>query len=274
MHRLIFIIALAASAWPAQATGLPTVISLNLCADAYLMQFAAKEQVLALTPQARDPKLSAFAAQANAFPVSGGGLEDILRLRPDLVIVSPYSDPMRNRLIRETGIEVLTLDAANDYRSARDEIVKLGAALGRAQHAAAYLARLDQTLAALPPRRDRPRLLPVQRRNLTAGRGHIVDDIITRAGGVNLGTAVTADTIGRISLETALAMDADYLVMNEAAAPDSRGAEFLLHPALQKRYPSARRIYLDNALLVCAGASTPLAIAALLNRLADQKTVK
>ena len=245
-------------------------MSFNLCADAYLMAFADKAQVIALTPQARDASLSAFAEQAAGWPVSSGRTEEVLALKPDLVIVSSYSDPMRNRIITETGIRLVTLDAADTYAAARQDIIKLGRAIGREAAARAYLETLDAALAALTPRPDAPRLLPLQRRNLTAGRGHIVDDIIRLAGGRNLGAALSDGVMGRISLETVLAAEADYLLVNEQTGrPDSRGAEFLTHPALAERFAGRRRLTLDNALTVCAGATTPRAVASLLAQLAD-----
>lgn len=258
----------------ASAAPLPRVMSLNLCADPYLMGFAAPAQVVALTPQSRDADLSAFTATAQNFPISDGRIETIAALKPDLIIVSSYSDPLRNQMVARLGIEVLTLDAANNYATARREILKLGGAIGRTQQAEAYLARLDSDLAqaqnSKPKAAKRPQILPLQRRNLTAGEGHIVDEIINLAGGANMARQSIKGVMGRISLEAALAARADYILLNETAkAPDSRGMEFLTHPALAQAYPPKRRLTLNNNLLVCAGASTPLAVARLIAQLAS-----
>ena len=244
------------------------VMSLNLCADPYLMGFAAPDQVLALTPQSRDAALSAFVAAAQNFPVSDGRIETIAALQPDIVIVSSYSDPYRNRLVEKLGIEVLTLDAANSYAAARHEIMRLGVAIGRQAQAQDYLEKLDAALQAAQKSHNRKaKILPLQRRNLTAGEGHITDEIIALAGGDNIGRNTTSRLMGRISLESALAAKADFILLNETGErPDSRGMEFLTHPALAQAYPPQRRLTLPNNLLVCAGATTPLAV----RRLADQ----
>lgn len=258
---------------PARADDLPRVVSLNLCADSYLMAFADKAQVLALTPQARDASLSAFHEAAHDYPISDGQIESIAALQPDLVIVSSYSDPMRNRLVTTLGIEVVTLDAANSYAAARDEIIQLGTAIGRLPQARAYLARLDGQMAALTPPRTRPRrarILPLQRRNLTIGGGHIVDDIISLAGGENIGRRNTEMPIGRITLEHALTAKADFILSAyRNARPDTRGMEFLTHPALKLAYPADKRLSLDGNLLTCAGATTPLAVKKLIEQLDD-----
>lgn len=252
----------------APAAALPRVMSLNLCADPYLMAFADKAQIVALTPLSRDARLSANAAAAENFPVSDGQIEAIIELKPDLVIVSSWSDPMRNALIKRLGFELLTLDAAQNYKAARDEIITLGKAIGREAQARAYLQNLDTALAALQKLTHAPKVLPLQRRNLTVGQGHILDDILSRAGAVNLGRDTSDSPMRRVSLESALAVQADYILVNETdEMPDSRGMEFITHPALARAYPATRRLHIDNNLLVCAGASTPRAVAALISQL-------
>ena len=257
---------------PAHAQQPVRVMSLNLCADAYLMGFATKNQVIALTPQSRDASLSAFHEKAQAYPISDGRIESIAALNPDLVIVSSYSDPLRNRLIEQLGIAIVSLDAANSFDGARGDIIKLGEKIGRRREARAYLQALDDALAKAQnaARKVKPKILPLQRRNLTAGRGHIIDEIISRAGAVNDGRSQAGHVMRRVSLEQALAASSDYILLNERAGrPDSRGMEFLSHPAFAARYDATRRLYIDNNLLVCAGATTPMAVAELVRQLGD-----
>ena len=69
---LSFLVCLSLSHAAFAASGLPRIVSLNLCADPYLMAFAAKSQIAALTHLSRDPDLSAYAEAAQAFSVSDG----------------------------------------------------------------------------------------------------------------------------------------------------------------------------------------------------------
>src|ERR1700721_4359183 len=74
-----------------RAAGRPQrIVSLNTCADQYLIALADKDQVAALTQFARDPGFSFYADRAKAYPVTQGQAEAVLALRPDLVITSPY----------------------------------------------------------------------------------------------------------------------------------------------------------------------------------------
>ncbi len=261
---------LLALTMPAKADAMPRIMSLNLCADAYLMAFAEKSQVLALSPQARDAELSAFHKTAQEYPTSTGQIESILALKPDLIIVSSYSDPMRNALIKQLGFKLMVINAADSFAAARAEIMDIGAAIGRTQAARAYLKKLDAEMAALKPVNNAPTILPLQRRNLTVGDGHILNEIIALAGGVNVGRNITDNMMGRVTLEGAVAARADYILVNETSArPDSRGMEFLLHPALTRHYAPRQKLFIDNNLLVCAGATTPLALASLITQLRE-----
>ncbi len=256
---------------PSAGASLPRVMSLNLCADAYLMGFADKNQIVALTHLSRDAALSAHTEAAQKFPVSDGQIEAIIELQPDIIIVSSWSDPMRNALIERLGFRLLMLDAAQNYTAARQEILTLGKAIGRAEQAETYLANLDAAMAAHRPVANHPTVLPLQRRNLTVGDGHILDEIIGFAGGQNIGAAL-ARSMGHISLETALATKADFILLSEAdEKADSRGMEFITHPALKSAYPKNRQIHIPHNLLVCSGATTPRAVGILIEQLTEAR---
>lgn len=253
------------------AQALPRVMSLNLCTDPYLMAFADKSQILALTHLSRDADLSAHAEEARDFPVSDGQIETIIALQPDLVIVSSWSDPMRNALIERLGIDVLRLDAAQNFAAAREEILILGQAIGREAEAEAFLNKLDSDMAAIEKPSGHFSILPLQRRNLTVGDGHILHEIITLAGGENTGARQGA-FIGRISLEVALAAKADFILVNtKRTAADSRGMEFLTHPALDEAYPTEKQIHIPQNLLTCSGATTPQAVRLLVEQITQSR---
>src|ERR1700760_771357 len=81
---------LAALALGAAGAAPRRIVSLNACADQYLIALADKDQIVALTQFARDPNLSFYADRARGYPVSDGQAEAVLAMKPDLVIASPY----------------------------------------------------------------------------------------------------------------------------------------------------------------------------------------
>ena len=254
-------------------THLPRVVSLNLCADAYLMAFAKPEQILGLTEQSSDPTLSAFVEEASNFPVSGGRMVNILEQQPDIIIINNYSPPPNTSLMDRLGIKIVKLDAANSYQSARTEILLLGKAIHRLEAANAYLAELDKELetARHIELNYMPSIINYQRRGIVVGETHILDDIIQLAGAQNLGRD-TGRTIGPMSLENLIRLQPDYVLSisendQQTLKAQDRGSEILSHPALQKMFSAERHIYIPQNLTVCAGATTPKAVAHLIETL-------
>ena len=254
-------------------THLPRVVSLNLCADAYLMAFAKPEQILGLTQQSSDPTLSAFVEEASNFPVSGGRMANILEQQPDIIIINNYSPPPNKALMDRLGIKIVKLDAANSYQSARTEILQLGKAIHRLEAAKAYLAQLDKELedARHTKLTYMPSIINYQRSGIVVGETHILDDIIQLAGAQNLGRD-TGRTIGPMSLENLIRLKPDYVLSisendEQTLKAQDRGSEILSHPALQKMFSAERHIYIPQNLTVCAGATTPKAVAHLIETL-------
>ena len=254
-------------------THLPRVVSLNLCADAYLMAFAKPEQILGLTRQSSDPTLSAFVEEASNFPVSGGRMSNIIEQHPDIIIINNYSPPPNKALIDRLGIKIVKLDAANSYQTARAEILQLGKAIHRLEAAKAYLAQLDKELedARHTELTYMPSIINYQRRGIVVGETHILDDIIQLAGAQNLGRD-TGRTIGPMSLENLIRLQPDYVLSisendEQTLKAHDRGSEILSHPALQKMFSAERHIYIPQNLTVCAGATTPKAVAHLIETL-------
>ncbi len=250
---------------------LPRIVSLNMCADPYLMEFAAPEQIIALTWNSHDPKQSPFASRAVNFPITGGRLEEIVEMAPDLVILSPFSMSNRRQTLHRLGIATLTLNAANDYETARDEIIAFGRAIGREPQARDYLFNLDAQMARLDRQGIQASLLNIQRRGLTTGAGHILDDIILRAGAQNIGR-MAGEGMVAVSLEKVLMLRPDFLlVIGTPPEAVDRGTEVFAHPVLRKYFPPARRITLPASMVLCAGATTPLAVATLQDALKNQR---
>ena len=254
-------------------THLPRVVSLNLCADAYLMAFAKPEQILGLTQQSSDPTLSAFVEEASNFPVSSGRMANILEQQPDIIIINNYSPPPNKALMDRLGIKIVKLDAANSYQTARTEILQLGKAIHRLEAAKAYLAQLDKELEDTRHTKltYMPSVINYQRRGIVVGENHILDDIIQLAGAQNLGRD-TGRTIGPMSLENLIRLQPDYVLSisendEQTLKAQDRGSEILSHPALQKMFSAERHIYIPQNLTVCAGATTPKAVAHLIETL-------
>jgi iron complex transport system substrate-binding protein len=118
-------------------------------------------------------------------------VEMILALKPDLVVQGgvPKGMPALKRL--EAAQVPVAMFAPHDFAGLFSTITRLGALTGREEAAAALTRSMQAKLAEVAQRvadHPKPRVFfEVRELNLlAAGQGSLVNDIITRAGGVNI----------------------------------------------------------------------------------------
>src|SRR3546814_16458732 len=95
MPRLVrlTVLAIAMACSVAAAAQPRRIVSMNMCADQLLIELADRGQIAALTELSRDPVLSFHAARAPSYPVADSSAEDVLMMRPDLVVSPPFQRP-------------------------------------------------------------------------------------------------------------------------------------------------------------------------------------
>src|SRR6202048_302022 len=89
LSRSVAVAALAAfgGLWSAPGTAAgPRIVSMNVCTDQLLLPLADPEQILGLSRFSRDAWQSFAADDARRYPILSGGRDDILVLRPDVVV--------------------------------------------------------------------------------------------------------------------------------------------------------------------------------------------
>ncbi|WP_076073219.1 ABC transporter substrate-binding protein [Sphingomonas montana] len=239
------------------------IVSLNLCADQYLVALADRGQIAALTRFARDPAMSTVAAQAATLPISRGTAEELLALRPDMVVTSPWRRSEVAALLKGRGVRIVDVPDASDYPGIRATIAQVAALVGHPARGRALTARMDAELRALGPPPGRGRTAAYwQRGGFLTGGGTLVDDMLRRAGLVNLATRLGRPALSRLSVERLVATPPDFLFAEDGPVRD-RGTELLVHPAVARAVPPARRLHVPGALVTCATPSYPRAIAAI-----------
>ena len=73
---------------------LPTIVSLNPCADAILAEVTQPGQLLALSHYSADPRAASMdPAKARQYPTTRGTLEEVLTLHPDVVVEGTFVPP-------------------------------------------------------------------------------------------------------------------------------------------------------------------------------------
>ncbi|HSS40488.1 MAG TPA: ABC transporter substrate-binding protein [Polyangia bacterium] len=240
---------------------------------------AADEILASLLPPGRMAAVSVFADDPIVSNVAGlypGGVarvraqvEAILSLAPDLVCVAGYSDADGLRLEIGAGLPVLRWSRFETFEDVFANVRILGAAVGADAAAEALAAGAERELAALHARLagvTPVRALYLDPPDFSAGAGTLIDEMLSRAGAVNVVRQARLDGAGPIPVETALALDPDVLVM--PAAPGAAPPLTVLRAApLWRELRAARNAAVVNVPSAWAGdvshyaARAPAAIA-------------
>lgn len=244
------------------------VVSLNLCADQYLMALADPGQIAALTQHARDPFMSATADRARAMPYATGNAEEVLALQPDLVIASPTRRRETLAILGSRNIPIFPLSSADSYVKIRQQMREVAKMVGHVDRGEKLVAEMDREMAGLPRAKGKPVIAYYQRRGFLTGGGTLVDDLIKRAGGINLATTLGRGPLSRLSLEEMAAARPDFLILESSGRNiEDQGTEMLQHPVLS----GIARLYLPHAWTVCGGPAFIKAAKSLAGQLQAQQ---
>jgi iron complex transport system substrate-binding protein len=240
----------------AAAANLPRIASINLCTDQLLMTLADPPQILGLSPYARDPARSWAAAQANSFPRLSGTAEDVLMLQPDVVVAGRFTKLATRELLKDKGMRVVEFDAARSLDDVKKQIRLMGEVTRHSDRASAEIDRLDAAIAHVRELAARKpyRVLAVSRRGWISGGDSLTSSLLANAGLFNAAGDLGIKSGRFASLETIVDLKPDFILVSDGSGfAEDEGSAFLLHPALQRFYPAAKRIVIPERLTVCGG---------------------
>ncbi len=240
------------------------VVSANLCADQLLLALGDPDQVVSLSPYAKNPQMSFLADEARPFPTNRGSGEDLVRLQADLVLVGPYDSRYTRQLLATQKMEFMVLEPWSRFEDGRAQIRELANRLGhpgRGDHLIDEIGRAFDEVKNLARVGDRPLSNLVLHRRGYVFHAGITGEMADLAGFRDAAPLLGVKGAGFVQLEKLVANRPDYLIVagNPADAED-QGEALLIHPALLKLFPLDRRMVLPDRLTICGGPSTPTLI--------------
>ncbi|MGH6967260.1 MAG: ABC transporter substrate-binding protein [Phenylobacterium sp.] len=225
------------------------ILSMNLCADMLLLELVPRDRIAAVTYLAHDGAEALFPGADAGVAINHGTAEDIINLKPDLILAGAYSTAMTRRLAKAIGAPIVEVPDATTFDDIRRNLRQVGAAVGEPVRAEALVAQMDAdlaALAALPPRRP-IRVIAWSGGDSVPGRETLSGHIIAAAGAVNI-AARPGQTYGAIDVEELLAARPDALLYGGGGPlkPSVRGEEGQ-HRVLRRLYAGRRIVYNDIA---------------------------
>lgn len=252
-RAIIFVILAFASAACARTktetdNAAPRIVSLDFCADQYLLAFAEPASIAGLSPDATK-SFSYYREAAENFPLIRPRAEDILIRKPDIVIRTYGGGPNITRLLERAGVEVIQVGFAADLDSVREHAVTIAAALGAPEKGDMIAAEMDRRLAALEGR-EGPPILYMTSKGAVAGRGTMIDEMIARSGRINFQDAAGwgALSLEKLAYERPAAIAAGFFDGADAKTDLWSPSH---HPLAQRALANADRIEIPGAWTSC-----------------------
>jgi iron complex transport system substrate-binding protein len=210
--------ALAPGGSAAQPSAKPQrVASINLSADEVLSAILPPERLVSVTRWADEPGTSNVLGKIppGVFRFVKRDMEQLVALRPDLVVVSEYTDADFLKLLERSGLRVHRMLGLSSVAGVRAAILDLGRAVGEDTATRTLVEHFDATLAELDRRLTgarRPRVL-YWSSNMTAGADTAIGSLIEAGGGTNVGREMGVLGIAPPGAEKVFVADPDVVLV-------------------------------------------------------------
>ena len=168
------------------------IVSLDYCADQYVLKMVDPERILAVSPDADSPfsymRETAKELEAKGLKTVRSSAEDVLILKPDLVVRSYGGGPNATKFFEKAGIPVLNVGWAGDIDGIKRVTREMAEGLGVPERGEDIVKNMAARLAALDVEGNPKNVLYMTPSGVTSGPGSLVDEILKTAGLTNFQT--------------------------------------------------------------------------------------
>lgn len=162
------------------------IVSLDYCADQYVLKLADRDQILAVSPDAVK-EFSYMREEAIGVPTVRPVAEDVLILKPDLVVRAYGGGPNAEAFFERAGIPVLTVGWTSNVDSEEvgsipNLIQQMADGLGQSGRGRELVTDFRDRLAGVKKRESGETALYLTPAGVTTGPGSMVHEMLLSAG--------------------------------------------------------------------------------------------
>lgn len=166
---------------PAPVTGAPRVISLDNCADQYVLGLVPGEEIAALSPRA-GLEDSYYRDRSTGVRRVAAKIETVMALAPDIVVRTWGGDGRLLQMLQKQGVKVITINDITTLDQAEPELLRVGRELGRETYAQAEAQRFRTALKDIRPIGFDRTVLYYTPSGFSAGPDTLTGDVLRRLG--------------------------------------------------------------------------------------------
>lgn len=163
------------------ATSAQRVISMDFCADQFVLKLLPRSRILAVSKDA-EKHFSYMRDSARGIDKVRPVAEDVLTINPDLIVRSYGGGPHVTRFFERAGIPVMQIPFANDIDEVRKMIQLLADQLGVPERGAEVVEEMNRRLQNIVQSADVRTALYMTPTGVTSGPGTMIDEILRAAG--------------------------------------------------------------------------------------------
>jgi iron complex transport system substrate-binding protein len=163
------------------ATAAPRVMSLDSCADQYVLALAPRETIVGLSHRAGTAD-SYMRAASVGLPQRRATFESLVAVRPEVVVRHWGGDARLVAALDRRGVRTVRIDDAADFDAVRANVRRVAEALDRRAAGEALVARMDGQLKASAGAWKGQSALYLTPGGYTAGGGTLIDVMLKAAG--------------------------------------------------------------------------------------------
>jgi iron complex transport system substrate-binding protein len=236
---------------PARPERPARIVSLDYCADQYVLKLVDRDRILALSPDA-GREFSYMRAAADGMPTVRPNAEDVLILKPDLVVRSYGGGPNAAAFFEKAGVPVVDIGWTPDIPSVMEHTQRIADALGESERGAAVNEDMQDRLAHLKKRSTGETALYMTPAGVTTGPGSLIHEMIVAAGLTNM-----EDQYGwrSLPLETLAYEKPDVVAAaffgSRTNHPDAWSP--MKHPVAKAQLTKSEVVSLEGAWTSCSG---------------------
>ncbi|MBW9267729.1 MAG: ABC transporter substrate-binding protein [Candidatus Thiodiazotropha sp. (ex. Lucinisca nassula)] len=241
------------------------VVSVNLCSDQLLLMLADPQQVASVSYLSRDPDSSFVADEAAAFPLNHARAEEIIRLKPDLILVTPHTNPRLRTTLKQLGYPLHQLSLGHRLDDIVEDIRRVSARLGQGSRGESLIQQIQRRLSSGAAEATHPpTAIFLQPRGYTSGSDTLQDEALRLAGWHNLAAQQGVEGYTPVPLEQVLHWQPETIFTSAySGSGDSLAERQLRHPALQRLLAKRPMVEIPYKHWICPGPMLADAVALL-----------
>jgi iron complex transport system substrate-binding protein len=266
---LLAALCLAPAAQAAEPSHHPMrIVSLNMCVDSIVIDLVSHDRIMALSHYARDPQRSTIANIAGHLPITYETAEEVVALRPDLVLTSRHSAIATRNALKRVGIRFELFDVPDTVEESLAQVRQVAKLLDAEREGEVMVARIQAALdAARLPANEMPLTAAIyQPGGLSAGANTVVGELMELTGLQNVAARYGVEQYRPLPLEVLVSAPPDVLLVGETSPGSPMQSEKIVrHRALRALSSQMTQSVFPARLLYCAGPTMVQAAAALVS---------